>query len=76
MTPRGVLPWDIQVGPFEVDEIYFWKISFHFINKPCAAFPFPCIEIPCILAIEIGIENVFWSHGMVILGKQIDIKGC
>ena len=35
-------PWGILVGPFGVKKTYFWKIYFHFVNKPhAAAFPFP-----------------------------------
>ena len=41
MTPRGVWPCRIQIGPFGVNETYFCKIDFHFINWPHAAFPFP-----------------------------------
>ena len=40
---RGVWPWGIQIGPFGVQETYFCKVNFHFINRPDAAFPFSCI---------------------------------
>ena len=40
MTPRGVWPWGIWIGPFAVNETYFCQLNFHFIDRPHAGFPF------------------------------------
>ena len=40
VTPRGVWPWGIQVGPFAVHKTYFCKVNFHFITSQMQHFPF------------------------------------
>ena len=47
MTPMGVWPWGIQVGPFGVHKTYFCKVEFYFIHVSDAAFSFSCMHWKC-----------------------------
>ena len=44
MTPRELWPRANQIGPFGVQETYFCKVNFPFVNMPHAAFPFNCMQ--------------------------------
>ena len=46
MTPRELWPSAIQIGAFGVQETYFWKVNFHFVNVPHEAVPF-CYLLTC-----------------------------
>ena len=52
MTPSGVWPWGIQIGPLAVHTTYFCQIDFHFINRLHAAFPF----------------SHYWPSGVIRIG--------
>ena len=41
MTPRGLWPWGIQIGPFRVHKTHFVYLDLLFITNHMQHFPFP-----------------------------------
>ena len=61
LTARVICPRDIQIGPFGAYRKFFWKVNFHFIRRPHAAFLYSCMQRKGQFSVDLKWE---WDHGV------------
>ena len=67
---RGCMSLDNQIGSYAIHISYFWKINFHFFNKPHAGFPFFCIHRKGHLTVATEVNDIW---GCTALDNQISL---